>query len=115
MRIEKPGFYRTKNGKKVEVVAVRDGYAIGFCKIGPLSWCDDGRHWNRETGANGSDQNLAIVAEWRDPAIETVVLELCISDAGTRFTRFAYNHPGPVTIIARKTITITEGEGMSTS
>ena len=113
MRIEKPGLYRTREGKKAEVVAVRHGFASGFCDHVPTAWvCGSGQHWNRCTGTDGSDQRLAIVAEWRDPETETVELELCRNLSGGTFTRFRHHHASNVTLLARRTITITEGEGM---
>jgi len=110
VKIEKLGFYRTLNNQKVEVVAARNGYAVGFCDTNPLTWLDDGQHWNWGSGTNGSDQGLAIVAEWREPRSQTVTFAL-IERRGEHEVVWARNL-GLSKVLATRTVTITEGEGM---
>jgi hypothetical protein len=110
VKIEKPGFYRTRNNQRVEVVAVRGGFAVGFCQLCARTWLDDGRHWNYASGAEGSNRNLDILAEWRDPIQQTVTFALverqCFPEVVLE------RNIGVSKVLATRTITITEGEGM---
>lgn len=111
MKIEKPGHYRTRDNRKVEVVDMRKGYAIGFCDNVPTAWiCDGGQHWNRCSGSDGSDQRLAIVAEWREPVQQAVTLALVERQSGIDVVWS--RNIGHSKVLARRTITITEGEGL---
>jgi hypothetical protein len=111
MKIEQPGFYRTRDNRKVEVVAVRDGYAVGFDNTWALTWLVDGQHWNWASGTAGSSRSLDLVAEWREPkrsqTFEVALVERH-GEIDVLWRRQAYGEK----ILARRTITITEGEGM---
>jgi len=113
VKIEKPGNYRTRDNRRVEVVAVRDGYAVGFDSKCPLTWLSNGQHWNWFNGTEGSAKTLDIVSEWREPVSEPVTIELCLNVNGEPFVRMAGNYGSATKVLARRTITITEGEGMS--
>lgn len=109
-RIEKPGHYRARDNRRLEVVAVRDGYAVGFDSKVPLTWLADGRHWNWASGTGGSDQSLAIVSEWSEPIQQTVTFALVERQAGSKVVW--ERNIGLSNVLAIRTITITEGEGM---
>lgn len=110
MKIEKPGFYRARDNRRVEVVAVRGGYAVGFCQLCPRTWLDDGRRWNEASGAEGCDQRLAIVDEWREPEQQTVTFALVERPGGPEVVWS--RNIGTSRVLAIRTVTITEGEGM---
>ena len=113
MNIDKPGFYRTSNGSKAEVVEVRDSYAIGFGGRCGQVWLTDGRHWNWATGSDGSNPQLNIVSEWREPVTKTATIVLCRGCNGSPYVAFDVSKVDRQNVLARKNVAITEGEGMT--
>lgn len=112
MKISKPGKYRTKRGLRAEVTSTRNNKAIGWVEEDgqshPSAWgTEEGNVWH---GRWGDD----LVDEWRDPVTQSITLELCLNTAGEAFIRTAGNYGQAIKVLARRTITITEGEGMST-
>lgn len=109
MQLQANKYYRTRDGRKAFVAAVcingtwpdSDYQAIGWCDESPEDWMPDGIWDDHE---NPSDRDL--VAEWREsPPVDVTVY--LFSDGTTSLV------PGREDVIARKTVTITEGEGMS--
>lgn len=107
MLIENLGFYRDDKGQKVEVVAVRDRFAIGFTNLGvPCIWWAD-------TGAARLGGQRAIQAEWREPMSRNVIVHLVPNGRGGAYCVFGYiGVATPANRIATKIVTLTEGEGM---
>jgi hypothetical protein len=111
VRIEKPGTYKTLSGLKAEVTEIRGDHAIGWIHregtAQPAAWLVvNARIWN---GWN-SDQ---LVSEWRDPVQQTVTFALVERQSGPEVVW--ERNIGGSRVLATKTITITEGEGMSTA
>jgi hypothetical protein len=112
VKIEKPGFYRTAGGHKAQVIDIQGNFAVGWVPrrglLNPHHWRTNGSVWN-------GDCDTDIVSEWRDPVSHSITLELCLNTADQPFIRTAGNYGQDLKVLARKTITITEGEGMSTA
>lgn len=111
MKIDKPGFYRTKNGLRAEVTSIRNSKAIGWVEQGsvthPSVWkIEEGQVWN---GRWGDD----LVAEWRAPVSRTLNLYLIDRDHGLVILDESMTALVPKHVIAHKRVTITEGEGIS--
>jgi hypothetical protein len=109
VKIEKPGTYKTQGGDKADVTEIRGDYAIGWIyregASTPTAWrVADAKVWN---GWN-SDQ---LVAEWREPVQQTVTFALVARQAGIDVV-WSRNICG-AKVLAIRTVTITEGEGMS--
>lgn len=115
MKIESGRYYKTRSGKKAYVAAVENpfqpssswpmcGWIDGYQMAS--EWAIDGRH----TPAGESQADL--IAEWKEPVTVTRWL-LLWSDNSTSL------HSDPLSLplshlVARKQVTITEGEGMNT-
>lgn len=111
MKITKPGTYRDESNRKVEIIDIRDGLAIGwFTEVVPIA----AGSWHTRTGndTENSKRGSNIVGAW-EPVTKTVELWLCKGDAS--FVCFGHGPepPSGLCLIARKSVTITEGEGMN--
>lgn len=101
-------WYKTRSGFKRYCVGAlpRGGYA--FC-------CDDGTGcYARSSSGTGYGSDIDIVGEWEEPATSSVEVSLWRSKhhEGTITTigdRPPYGH---WILLAKKTVTITEGEGL---
>lgn len=111
MKIEQPGYYRTKLRHRAEVVAVRDNRAIGWVEDGraphPSAWkTEDGDVWNGRWGDE-------LVARWHEPVSRT--MEIYLADRpGDNLVILEAGRPYPSLerVIAHRTVTIKEGDGM---
>jgi hypothetical protein len=111
-KIEKPGFYRARDNRRVEVMCVRDGYAVGFDNTSALTWLVDGRHWNWASGTEGSSRSLDLVAPWREPVSRTLELRM-VRGLDDLYVYLDDPTCSPSEhLVARRLVTITEGEGM---
>jgi hypothetical protein len=92
MKFEVGKFYKTRDGRKVEVIAVRAGLSFGHTVIGLVmndpygdvtTWSADGNYGicpdSRELSAD-------LVAEWRDPVKVSGWLNYYKDDRGTLYT-----------------------------
>lgn len=60
----KPGFYRTRDGSKAEVLAERDNKLIGVMNKSVTWWGVNGKYSNCT-----SDHSCDLVAQWEEPLI----------------------------------------------
>ena len=109
LQIATPGLYRDESDRKIEVLAIRDGFAIGYLPYTcpPAHGCWDAAT-GRDTDNPGRGSNL--VAEWREPRSQTVTFAM-IERRGEIEVVWARN-VGIANVLARRTVTITEGEGI---
>ena len=67
MKIEKPGFYRTRDGQKAEVAAIHKSTLVHFCCVGWLSTA--ATSWTRDGMCHPTIQSPSdLISEWTDPA-----------------------------------------------
>ena len=89
MKIEKPGFYKTKNGHKAEVLKVINGgtnhppLAFGILWLGENHKAPKSHQWWVDSGRSGimvSYEHERIISEWREPVtIEHVTDRLFVN------------------------------------
>lgn len=123
LKLEQGKFYRTRDGRKAFVAAVIkpspfSNSANGYPVVVYLDHELFRRFYNLDGSldSDGSPSCLDLVAEWREPQQIAVELVMVRRENGTvnystsRGGRVT--HMEPDTIIARKQVTITEGEGV---
>lgn len=107
-----PGDYVDALGRKVKIAATGSGYAFGVTPEGPLgAWC-------AATGRKIVDGNPsldgAITSPWKEPPQTATFDVALIKRSGGELSVFFDVHRARMwgKILGRKTVTITEGEGM---
>lgn len=111
-------FYKTRNGRKAFVSSLTSpftdtyqpvvGWVEGLHSV--QTWDAGGHYWN-----NHGPSEMDLVGEWREPIQQTATVGL-VKWPGDCPTFIAVLHNGHAAtgyqVIARKTVTITEGEGL---
>jgi hypothetical protein len=121
LKLETGKYYKTRDGRKVYLVATecpgdvlgdeqpRHWPVIGWVKGMPRiqMWHHGGRHdsWKEE---------LDLVAEWREPRTQTVtiLMQACALPDAPPYVCVEGHQMPQFKTLARKEITITEGEGI---
>lgn len=109
-RITGPGFYRQRDGSTAEVVGqASDGHWIGIRSDDILcSWCAA-----TGTCVSGGGDAFDLVAPWTEPRTWEIDVVITDGPAGvTRFIEDASDNPDNVAVVARKRVTVIEGEGL---
>ena len=115
MNLEPGKFYRTRSGGKAFVAAVgspfegaaKDSVCIGWVEgdRDATGWDRDGKWCPRQI-----DHGLDLIAEWFEPRTWTQTMHICELASGEIYATAMRETGGK--LLARKTITITEGEGL---
>jgi len=115
MKLEAGKFYKTRDGHKAYIAGKHFDSTIPYPIVGwienedcPQTWKPDGVF----TLSGNAEYDL--VAEWREPETRTIdiVLVRWRNTGGVWAGMHCYLPVGECDILARKTFTITEGEGL---
>ncbi len=115
MRITQPGFYKTRDGRKVHVVHVRTdtdweypitGWIEGVS--GYDNWTADGRLY-----FNGQNGNADLIAEWTEPMCGTYWLNILSKGRPVAYvSREMADQMAQANRIACVAVNWTEGDGL---
>jgi len=126
MFIDKPGFYKDQLGRKWEIVSIRitsamgwlitDESADGLAHECPAVWdiaAGGACVWTDQVLA-GEYEDCDLVAEWKEPHFATFVLYLFVTQSGQVQASVCHvSDQAPSNVLARKEVTIIEGEGIN--
>ena len=113
MEVTAGRYYRTRAGEKAYVVGAnpfRDrsvGHFVVAVSGDVYTVAPEGNYLS-----DAATDDMDLVSEWREPATQTVELKM-FRGSGEPFVVCAQNWETTCDMIARKSVQITEGEGMS--